>query len=153
MQLNYLIEKAFLLNVTEPEIQNFKKFFELQSEHQDLKLGAAIFRYMDDLDTKSSALLTHVSMLIAAVSIMLSVYDDEISRSFLLIEAAAYVYIATGLLRCVSIINPHNTDLESYREDTLREVVIRVSVYRKARTFTIFVTVAFFLSILLKPVF
>lgn len=150
MRLDWIIEKSYFVKIDQKILSEFSEFFDQQEAHQELKRGEALFRYMDDLDNKSAALLTHVSMLVAAVSIMLSVYDDLPTRILLLIEAGLYIFIASGLLRCIAIIHPGNIDVKKYPDDVMTEAIGRLLVYRRARVFAILTTAALLVGILTK---
>ena len=152
-QLDLLIDKTFGAAIDKEENNKFAAFFEKQAQEHDGNKPQAIFKYMDDLDNKSSALLTHVSMLIAAMSLMMFIFkDNEAFRVFLLIELAIYVFVAAGLLRCVSIIHPGNIKNEKYQEGILDEVVSRFRVYRRARLLTIAATFALFFGVVIKVI-
>lgn len=149
--LDGTIEKAFFIRADDGLRSEFDAFFNEQAKHHsDMGEPDAVFKYMDDLDNKCSALLTHVSMLIAAMGVMMAIYDDPYSRTFLLIEIAIYVFVAAGLLRCVRILHPRNISISTYLFDIRDEVIRRYAVYQRARLMTIIATIVLFIAIVIK---
>lgn len=132
------------------ERSNYHGFFERQSKEHDVNNRQAIFKYMDDIDSKSSALLAHVSMIIAAVSVMLAAFDQSFFKYLLLLELAIYIVVAIGLLRCVSILRPRSFEEGDYLEIILQEAASRLVVYERSRKIAIVATFIFLLSVLSK---
>ncbi|MEM9394199.1 MAG: hypothetical protein AAGA38_10095 [Pseudomonadota bacterium] len=165
VDLDRFVEKVFSAKPSGTQIDDLKTFFKTQSKNHDFSETGAVFRYMDDLDNKSSALLTHVSMLIAAVSIMLTVFENTVGDIFLLLEAAVYVAVATGLLRCINIVRPGfppevnksalaaEENTEDYVNAMVEEAGIRLIIYTKARVITLYATLAFLAGIVVKLLF
>lgn len=132
---------------------DLEPLFKKQEELHGKSLYENAVVYMDGIDSKSAALLTHVSMLIAAVSIMMTVFEDPETRTLLLIEIAIYIFIAIGLLRCIDILDTKNTNTKNddrYKKSLLEEVSIRLSVYQRCRILTIIATIAFFVGVIYK---
>lgn len=150
--LNALLERLFMIQVSETNMQEMKDLFDTQAIAHDVNPSASSFRFMDDIDNKSSALLTHVSMLIAATSILVSDEHYEILKLLFLVEGVGYVLIATVLLRCLNIISPYSVCISNFDEDSIKEATIRLLVYERARNITIIFTTTFLISVFMKVI-
>ena len=99
----------------------------------DDKTGGALYD-MDVIDSKSSALLTHISIILAVLAVLIN--NESTARWFFTVEFVLYALNATILLRCVDILGPpfravpsEDTDLRSYGH---MEGLIRRTVYQFA---------------------
>ena len=115
-----------------------------------------MLRDMDLLDNKSSALLTHVSVIIAALALSLASVDAPIVKFALAIELGLYVCVAMLALRCLNFMGPPNmagiksaVELERMM---LRECTIRRHVYFICLRATILLTVAIPVIIIVEVV-
>lgn len=116
----------------------------------DPNTGGALYD-MDIVDNKSAALLTHVSLIMAALALLIGQSDDI--RIVYVVEFIIYALIATTLLRCVDILGPptrpHPQD-EQAEEYWHLEAIIRRAVYQFSRRAVIFMTLAMCLTVLLE---
>lgn len=111
------------------------------------------------IDTKSSALLTHVSVMLAVVIGMLFTLigpkeSGSILAYMLKIEMVAYAVVAMVLLRCLDIMGPPFRKLKS---GTLeidaqyhREIVIRRAIYQLMSRVVFILTVVLILITFVK---
>lgn len=89
---------------------------------------------MDIIDSKSAALLTHVSIMLAVVVVLLSSMKIPFWRHLMTAELAAFSMVAMFLLRCVDVMGPPfrmpsdepSKSLRLFRE----EVLIRRATYQ-----------------------
>ncbi|NVK33194.1 MAG: hypothetical protein HWE23_01865 [Rhodobacteraceae bacterium] len=128
--------------------ERFHFFFDQQVEHHNKTKADLVFKYMDDIDNKSSAMLAHVSMIIAAASILIQKFDEY--QVFLLSEIVIYVFVAIGLLRCMRLVRPADIRDAEYIDVVVGEAGKRLVVYARARLLTLLATIVFCLGILLK---
>lgn len=150
MHHDKIIETLYIIRDKDRDLDEIRSVLEHPVTYNGAEIEASVFKYMDDIDSKSSALLTHVSMIIAAISIMIGSINDNIFDIILLLEVSGYIFVATGLLRCIRIIQYRNIDLDNYLNSLLEEANIRLLVYTRARKITIYLTVLFFFSVFLK---
>lgn len=92
---------------------------------------------MDAIDNKSSALLTHISLMFVVLSIFLVASDAHAFIQVLLgIELIAYLCIAMLLLRCIDVMGPPLRPLPSDRDGVDEafyvEVTLRREVYQRS---------------------
>lgn len=116
--------------------------------------GRGAFYTLDVIDAKTQALLAHVSIMIAISAL---VYADgsqaPFTRYAVLAEMVAYLLIALGCLRSITILSPtqvkHSDDLLELR---LRLVLKRRTAYRTSLLATVTVTIAFLLTLVAVPI-
>ena len=131
-------EKPAILQSTE----KYKLFFDLQTTLRASDYGETIFLYLTAIDQKISALLTHVSIMLAMTAIF---YSEALPAWKLVIggEMVAYILIAIGCLTCVNIRSPKksvHTSIDAQKE-ALEIVCYRLKVYKVCWFSTIFVTI------------
>ncbi len=74
--------------------------------HEEL-IPPPIATAMQNIDTKATGLLTHVSMMIAGLGPVAPVVaDHRIGRGIIVFEMAVYLLLAIGCLRCLNLFNP-----------------------------------------------
>ena len=91
---------------------------------------------MANIDTKSTALLTHISVIIASLVFALqidSVKEDADAKAFILAEIVFYVMVAALNIRCLHIMGsyrfPGTKDAKLYSEYIMKEYLVRRGVY------------------------
>jgi hypothetical protein len=95
------------------------------------------------LDTKSSGLLTHVSMIIAGLGICAPLLaQHRIEEIVIVFEIIVYLVIAIGCLRCLSV----RSVGELKQSNVARELIIKHELYRLCNRATIYFTILVFLS-------
>ena len=146
--LDRLMAKTFVLS--KREITEEIRLFRQQEKEHGTRLKKMILRFMDDVDTKSAAILAHVSMMIVVLSISVEALNMvQPFSSIVALEISIYVIAALGLLRCLSILSPKTMPIgKSYRHRSIIETAIRRVIYWRCRKITIIVTMAYFLTIL-----
>lgn len=117
-----------------------------------------ILKDMGIIDSKSSALLTHVSIMIAVAFGLTSLQDiNSIIKIFLYFEAFAYIVVALLLMRCVDIMGPPFRTVEyndsAIKENYLNEILIRRSVYQLAVRAVIWLTIVLGLVLATESIF
>jgi hypothetical protein len=104
-------------------------------------------RAFGDIDTKSASLLTHVSMMVAALGITSTVVaETKWEQGFMIVQIMLYLIIAIACLRCSSLFRGV-TD-ESMPPDALnRELILRREIFAFCNTASIYLTIIVFVSL------
>ncbi|MBS0498369.1 MAG: hypothetical protein HRU77_13915 [Gammaproteobacteria bacterium] len=150
-----LVDKVFktLLSLNEEDERKFA------DARKDINHINHILHDMITIDTKSSALLTHVSVMLAVVIGMLFTLigpkeSGSILAYMLKIEMVAYAVVAMVLLRCLDIMGPpfrrlgnemHEIDAQYHQE-----IVIRRAIYQLMSRVVFILTVVLVLITFLK---
>lgn len=108
---------------------------------------------MDVLDSKSSALLTHISIMFVALGFFIIDNSNHwVIQSLLLMEFIIYLVVAMLLLRCIDIMGPpfrqlpNDADEEKLAEIYYFEVTLRREIYVRS------LRVVYTLTALLIPI-
>ena len=102
------------------------------------------------IDTKASGLLTHVSMMIAGLGICAPLLVQHRFEEVLIVaEIAAYLVIAVGCLRCLSVLHSRRRIVggKLSRQSIQRELIFRHELYRLCINSSIYLTIFVFLSL------
>ncbi|MBL8500846.1 MAG: hypothetical protein JNL77_09760 [Nitrosomonas sp.] len=150
-----LVDKVFktLLSLNEEDERKFA------DARKDINHINHILHDMVIIDTKSSALLTHVSVMLAVVIGMLFTLigpkeNGSILAYLLKIEMVTYAVVAMVLLRCLDIMGPpfrklrnemHEIDAQYHQE-----IVIRRAIYQLMSRVVFILTVVLILITFLK---
>lgn len=88
---------------------------------------------MDIIDSKSAALLTHVSVMLAVIAVLIT-QSESVWRWIMIAELTAFCLVGMLLLRCVDVMGPPYRvppdDEENLRETYCDEVLLRRGVYQ-----------------------
>ena len=115
--------------------------------------GHGVLHDMDVIDTKSSALLAHITLMLAVVALL---FDSESPlNKLLIVEFVLYTGLATALLRCIDILGPPYRTIQFENEENAiqywhREALIRRSICQLVQRGTIFLTAILGLTILIR---
>ena len=132
----------------------FARFFRLrpQDEHlfevqrAGLENRDHFLHDMSLIDTKSSALLTHVSIMLAVIAVLLAQSNGAAWKWILTAELIAFSVVSVLLLRCVDILGPPFRRLlpdadgeleEHYRNEVLLRRAIFQGMVRTVRFLTV----------------
>jgi hypothetical protein len=112
-----------------------------------LRLARATFQ---TIDTKATGLLTHVSMMIAALGVVTPTIANSMTEGAIIFaEIACYLLIAVASLRCIALFAP--TVQQAKTDDLPRwvqhELVLRQQLYNLANRATIWMTIFVFISL------
>ena len=113
----------------------------------DGTLGAfPISRSFQILDSKAGGLLTHTSMMIAALGISAPVVaNDHFEQGVIVIEIMLYLLVALGCLRCLSMF--HRDITRPLQELALVELIVRRELYKWCNFAAISLTTVVFVSL------
>jgi hypothetical protein len=109
-----------------------------------------ISRTFQLIDTKASGLLTHTSMMIAALGVAGHlVAESYLEDGVIVVEIMLYLLVAIACLRCMAIFNEHSVaDDPSLVSNAVRdELILRRELYSTCNRATIFLTVLIFFSL------
>jgi hypothetical protein len=105
-----------------------------------------ISRSFQILDSKAGGLLTHTSMMIAALGFTAPVVaENHFEQGVIVIEIMMYLLIAVGCLRCLSMF--HRDTQRSLQDLALVELIIRRELYKWCNFAAISLTVLVFFSL------
>ena len=115
--------------------------------HDETALAQSLFQVIDG---RAGALLTHVSMMIAALGLCGPlIADNMVEEAVIFLEIGAYLVIAIGCLRCIASLLPH--DLGDPSPDDAgalrRELILRQELYGLCNRGTIYLTLLVLISL------
>jgi len=131
---------------------------ELEFQEQRRALGADREHFLHDmsiLDAKSSALLTHVSIMLAVIALFLGQEHTALWSWVFTVELTAFSIIAVLLLRCVDILGPplrplQASDPEAIEERYRREILRRRAIFQLTVRVVRYLTIGLIATVLAK---
>jgi len=131
-----------------PRIANYIEV--LKVDDPESALPSVISRTFQLIDTKASGLLTHTSMMIAALGVAGHlVAESYLENGVIVIEIMLYLLVAIACLRCMAIFNEHSMALDpSLISTAVRdELILRRELYSICNRATICLTGLIFFSL------
>lgn len=112
---------------------------------QDFKTDAEFYQVsfglFDALDTKTTAVLTHVSLLVALVGVLLSARDLNLwYKTALSIELVVYLSLTCLCMRCIRFLLPNKLRKDSHSREVYKEIIRRWAIYTIVSDITILAT-------------
>jgi hypothetical protein len=105
-----------------------------------------ISRGFQILDNKAGGLLTHTSMMIAALGVSAPVVaDNHFEQGVIVLEIMLYLLVALGCLRCLSMF--HRETERPLQDLALTELIIRRELFKWCNFGAIMLTVLVFISL------
>ncbi len=146
-----ILDKA-LTRFLSIKIDEGSEYFHVRKSMENID---QILHDMAILDSKSSALLTHISLMFVVVSFFLSESKgQELVQCLLLVEFVFYAITATMLLRCVEIMGPPirkiPADEASLKNIYYLEITLRRGVYQYCLRAALVLTAALIPIVVLK---
>ncbi len=131
--------------------QRESRRFAIRDEIRDIK---SIFYDMDVVDSKSSALLTHISVMFVVLGVLLSSKNHWIVNLSLSIELIAYVVVASFLLRSLDIsASPFKSISQDDEQDAEKsKAFYHIEIAIRRATFAQSLRITYILTILLIPI-
>jgi hypothetical protein len=132
--------------VKQDKVEEAHLYLEHISEMKSTKVGEAASYYMDAIDNKTSSLLSHVSIMMAILSIFYAtITEHSLIRSALLVELFFYLIVTLGCLRSIFIFGPggKQSTVDDIIQLRVNEVISRLRAYRWSLSVTIVTTLAF----------
>jgi len=141
--LDKLFKRWFEIN-----IDRESKYYSRRNKAEDIE---DILYDMNIIDTKSNALLTHISIMFVVLGFFIHAEDNHwLVVTLLVMEFLAYVLTAMLLLRCVDIMGPPFKQPPESEEEIKQvyyfEITLRREIYARA------LRVAFILTAMLIPI-
>jgi hypothetical protein len=150
--VGYLDKFLYRAVVTERNVKWEQKYQELRSRIANTSVGDVAIESLGTVNNKTQALLAHVSMMIAVLSLFAGlVIRDGVGHYLVIIEIMLYVLMTIGLLRCIKIAGSEEYILTSSLTDVqsrmIGEACYRRQLYSHILTCTVYITIAFMLSV------
>jgi hypothetical protein len=113
----------------------------LAVDHDETSVPNVIGRGFQIIDSKAGGLLTHTSMMIAALGVSAPVVaNDRFEQGVIVVEIMFYLLVALGCLRCLSMFQD---DLEK----PANELILRHKIFRLCNRAAILLTLLVLLSL------
>lgn len=122
--------------------------YRLRLRLHDQALSPDAMEAFAQIDAKATGLLTHVSLMIAGLGLVAPlVTNSDMEVGVVLIQIAAYLLIAVGCLRCLSIFRMREFigDSDFTKDVVEHELIIRRELYRLCVRASIALTILVFL--------
>jgi uncharacterized membrane protein len=118
----------------------------LAVDHDETSVPNVIGRGFQIIDSKAGGLLTHTSMMIAALGVSAPVVaNDRFEQGVIVVEIMFYLLVALGCLRCLSMFQD---DLEKPAKEAARdELILRHKLFRLCNRAAILLTLLVLLSL------
>jgi len=118
-----------------------KDYPERIRRHEE-SIPAPIAESLQNIDAKATGLLTHVSMMIAGLGLIVPlVADHRYEEAIIVCEMAVYLILAVGCLRCLTIFNPQDVSVEPSLAAVGAELLLRRELYAMCVRAAIIVTI------------
>ncbi|MDZ4790056.1 MAG: hypothetical protein SGJ17_02445 [Hyphomicrobiales bacterium] len=138
-----------------------EKYFRQLGDFAQTESGRQVYRHMDIINIKTGSLLTHVSLMTAALGLFASRFITEpkfnLFEISILVELVCYVNISMWLLFCINITSPATFYGESFVNNGVKfeEKIVRVAarrrnIYNACLKTTIGLTLVFLLTLIAK---
>ena len=89
-------------------------------------------KILSRIEQKSSALLTHISMMVACIGILIGTYAEFWWEKLILsVELVGYLFIAIACIRCLLHVDRVDIERENIKRDDLKEIYISEVHYRE----------------------
>jgi hypothetical protein len=125
------------------------EYFEhIRSEQE--KIPESIMTSMQNIDAKVTALLTHVSMMIAALGLVAPlVADSRFKEGVIVFEIAIYLLLTIGCLRCLNLFNIRRSPgkRSGVIIELRHEILLRRELYILCVRVATFVTICLFITL------
>jgi hypothetical protein len=131
-----------------PRVDNYIEV--LRVDDPESALPNVISRTFQLIDTKASGLLTHTSMMIAALGVAgRLVADSYVEAGVIVVEIMLYLLVAVACLRCMAIFNEHSVaNGTSPVSNAVRdELILRRELYMMCNRAAIVLTALIFVSL------
>src|SRR6185312_10703092 len=100
------------------------------------------------IDAKASGVLTHTSMMIAALGVASGIVADSRGEQAVIVaEIALYLLVAVGCLRCMEVFDEHS-DAQATSANAVRdEIILRRQLFMFCNRAAILLTAIMFISL------
>ena len=128
-------------------------FDELSMNVRNVSREEFHFAFLSAVDAKSSALLTHISIMIAFSIVLFESAKLNVYLKYLVgLEAVGYVLLACLCLRCIRVLSPRLSGRtpDDYRQALKTEVIFRRELYELILNLVSVVTILFAITFALN---
>jgi hypothetical protein len=109
--------------------------------HSETVLPSVLREHFATIDGKSAALLTHTSMMVAAIGIAATVIaGSKFEQAIMIAEIMLYLLVAIACLRCSSLFREATED-NAGDGSLARELILRRELFIFCNTATIYLTI------------
>ena len=125
------------------------EYFERIRNDQE-KIPEPIMTSMQNIDVKATGLLTHVSMMIAALGLVAPLVADRgVEEGVIIFEISIYLLLAIGCLRCLNLLNPRRSTgkTKDLNAELHHEILLRRELYTLCVRGTSVVTICILISL------
>lgn len=121
----------------------------LRVDDEESAIPNVVGRTFQVIDAKAAALLTHTSMMVAALGVSTTVVAETAGQQAVVIaEMLSYLVISLMCLRCISLFHePPEYDDETLSAAARDELILRRGLYRVCNRLTIYLTVLVLFSL------
>ncbi len=140
------LHKALTFRWTDSAINEY--FEHIRSEQE--RIPESIMTSMQNIDGKVTALLTHVSMMIAALGLVAPVVaNSHLKEGIIVFEIAIYLLLAVGCLRCLNLFNIHRSPGKrpNLIAELHHEILLRRELYILCIRAATFITICLLVSL------
>lgn len=117
------------------------------SDGDKAALPDAVHRAFGEIDTKAASLLTHVSMMVAALGITATlIANSPLEQGFMVTQIMLYLLVAIACLRCSALFRAVTED-EMSEEKLRKELVLRRETFNVCNVASIYLTILVFVSL------
>jgi hypothetical protein len=120
----------------------------LKVDDEDSPVPNVVGRTFQVIDAKASGVLTHTSMMIAALGVASGfVADSRGEQAVIVAEIALYLLVAVGCLRCMEIFDEHAGAKPPPAEMVRDEIILRRQLFMFCNRAAIVLTALMFISL------
>jgi hypothetical protein len=114
----------------------------LRTNNDEAALPTVVFRNFESIDAKAAALLTHTSMMVAALGVTSALVAESYEQeAVIVVEILFYLVISILCLRCISLFHePPEFAPEALSEVARDELILRRGLFTLCNRATIYVT-------------
>lgn len=114
----------------------------LRTSNDEGALPTVVFRNFESIDAKAAALLTHTSMMVAALGVTSAlVAETHEQEAVIIVEIVFYLFISILCLRCISLFHePSEFAPEALSQVARDELILRRGLFTLCNRATIYVT-------------
>ena len=139
----------------DPNIERERAFLNNIARLKEISFGEALFYELDSIDGKTTALLTHVSIMMAILAIFSNLFKDQPAiRLAAYLELFAYLLITLGCLGSIFMVGPgrRRRHPAGFRNDVVKTCRRRRLIYTVSLRAAFAVTVLFVFTLLAECV-
>jgi hypothetical protein len=141
---NHMLFRVLTRNWSRNTIDHYVK--RLAGFDEESPTPNLVGRNLQIIDNKASGLLTHTSMMIAALGISAPVVaDNHFEQGVIIIEIMLYLLVALGCLRCLAVF--HDASTREVKDAARDELILRRELFRLCIRSAIFLTLLVLISL------